>query len=859
MRAASTRRLIWLARRLPSLLLSATLFAWLPRAALAQEKELKLRLSEQLSRDAEQRPRRAARAPRVRDRSGTLRLRLSRQLTEPPAIAVISPGAPRPPAPLPLASPAPPVPPAPQRVMELLLQVDVNQQRLDEPVLVLRREDGTLLIAGEDLDRWRLRRPSTPPYEHEGRLFYPSSDLPSLKLSLDERTQTLTISADPQAFAGTVQAVSGQRYPPPVLPQPGGFFNYTLSGTRIQDTTTRNGLFEAGFFSQHGVFTSSVLTPDLTRSQGWLRLDSTYAVDYPAELVSVRLGDTITRPGTWGRAVRIGGAQYGTNFSTQPGFIRSPVLQAAGSAVLPSTVDVFMNNALVQRSTVPPGPFSIQNIPVVTGSGEVRMVVRDLLGREQVITQPFYSSATLLKQGLADYSYEVGAIRNNFAVESNDYGQAVGAATYRRGITDYFTAEVRGEATRDLQAVGFSSAVRAGNFGVLSGTFAGSRSEAGVGRLLGLGVEHLSGSISVALQTQVTSSDFRQTGMEPNELPRRRQTFGTIGYAMGPLGSLSATYGIQQFRDQAQAEIATLTYSVPLGKVGNLSLTALRSYGAAGATTVFATVTIPLGELTSGTVTFDRTRDSATGATSENRTLVMQKGLPLGDGYGYRVQRRNEDLLGSYSLQTGVGTYVLEASRPKEGPGAARVGITGGIGVVGGHPFFSRALTDSFGVVRVADYSNVRVLQDNQVVAQTDGQGYAVLPRLRAYDRNQVSIDHNDLPFDATLDRLRLDAVPYLRSGVLLEFPVHRVRAATLHVLLEDGTPLPSGALARFEGKDKQFPVALRGEAYLEGFEQTNRIVFTWRGQSCTLEVPYPRTSDLLPELGTFVCKGVMP
>src|SRR2546422_5103154 len=247
MRAASTRRLIWLARRLPSLLLSATLFAWLPRAALAQEKELKLRLSEQLSRDAE---------------------------------PVISPGAPRATAPSPLASPAPPVPPAPQRVMELLLQVDVNQQRLDEPVLVLRREDGTLLIAGEDLDRWRLRRPSTPPYEHEGRLFYPSSDLPSLKLSLDERTQTLTMSADPQAFAGTVQAVTGQRYPPPVLPQPGGFFNYTLSGTRIQDTTTRNGLFEAGFFSQHGGFTSSVLAPELTR--GWLRLDSTYAVEYPA-------------------------------------------------------------------------------------------------------------------------------------------------------------------------------------------------------------------------------------------------------------------------------------------------------------------------------------------------------------------------------------------------------------------------------------------------------------------------------------------------------------------------------------------------------------------------------------------------
>src|SRR5438046_10455268 len=127
--------------------------------------------------------------------------------------------------------------------------------------------------------------------------------------------------------------------------------------------------------------------------------------------------------------------------------------------------------------------------------------------------------------------------------------------------------------------------------------------------------------------------------MEPNELPRRRQTFGTIGYAMGPLGSLSATYGIQQFRDQAQAEIATLTYSVPLGKVGNLSLTALRSYGAAGATTVFATVTIPLGGLPWGPVPFAGPGAGATGATSENRPLAIQKACPLGHGFGYAGRR----------------------------------------------------------------------------------------------------------------------------------------------------------------------------------------------------------------------------
>src|SRR5207302_641263 len=119
MRAVSTPRLIWPARRLPSLLLSATLFAWLPRAALAQETELKLRLSEQLSPGV---PRPEAPSPLAPPaaQETELELRLSEQL---------SPGAPRVEAPSPLATPAPPVAPAPQPVMEMLLQVDVNRQQ----------------------------------------------------------------------------------------------------------------------------------------------------------------------------------------------------------------------------------------------------------------------------------------------------------------------------------------------------------------------------------------------------------------------------------------------------------------------------------------------------------------------------------------------------------------------------------------------------------------------------------------------------------------------------------------------------------------------------------------------------------
>jgi outer membrane usher protein len=162
-------------------------------------------------------------------------------------------------------------------------------------------------------------------------------------------------------------------------------------------------------------------------------------------------------PGAWGRSVRFGGVQYSTNFATQPGYITFPSIASGGQAALPSTVDVFVNNALVAQKTVLPGPFSITNIPTVNGSGNVRLVVRDLFGREQVISQPFYASVNLLKAGLEDFSYEAGVERSNFGTESGDYGHAVASATYRRGLTGRLTGEIRGEASRDLGVAGIAA------------------------------------------------------------------------------------------------------------------------------------------------------------------------------------------------------------------------------------------------------------------------------------------------------------------------------------------------------------------------------------------------------------------
>src|SRR5205807_1753009 len=83
---------------------------------------------------------------------------------------------------------------------------------------------------------------------------------------------------------------------------------------------------------------------------------------------------------------------------------------------------------------VPSGPFTIQDLPVVTGGGDARIVVRDVLGRERVVYLPYYASPRLLQQGLHDFSYEIGAVRENFGITSADYGRFMSAATHRLGL-----------------------------------------------------------------------------------------------------------------------------------------------------------------------------------------------------------------------------------------------------------------------------------------------------------------------------------------------------------------------------------------------------------------------------------------
>lgn len=748
-----------------------------------------------------------------------------------------------------------PVSAAREEFVPMLLMLDINAQNLDETALVLQDAQGTLYASASDLTRWRLRLPAVQPVKFEGALYYRLTALAGITTQLNKATQTLSISVNPEAFATTTALARVDNYSPPIRPSPGMFFNYDVFVEHSNFAgTAESGFFETTAFNSMGTAVSNFMQQSGRGAGRSVRLDTTLTLDRPERAASFRFGDAVSRgAGMWGNALRFGGVQYASNFATQPGFITAPIQNFIGQATLPSTVDVYVNNVLTTQKNVPPGPFSISSLPVVNGQGNVRMVVRDVLGREQVITQPFYANATLLRPSLQDFSFELGAVRDGFGIRSNTYGRRFVAGTYRRGLSDRLTAESHVQVQSGARSTfGLGATALLPSVGVFHAAIAGSRSEAGNGRLWAFGVEHQTQMFNVGARTQLVSEHFLQLGSESGWQTPRRSTSANVGLVAGQSGSIGMGYVAQSATAGGPLKIASISYSQSLHRHGYLSISASKTLSGQPNHAIGINWSMPLGDnlnLNIGT--------STSGHDQHQTDVQVQRNLRNEDGYGYRLQASdNEQQQGTLLLQNNVGSYTFEAAN-FQGQARVRSGISGAVALLGGAAFFSRRISDSFGLVQLPGMENVRVYVDNQLAGRTDVNGNALLPRLRPYDNNLIRVEQLDLDLDAKIESLTMNPVPYYRSGVVIRFPIVRSNGAMLRLVSDDGKDLPAGALVAVVGQETQFPVAMDGAVYVTGLTAMNRMHARWQEKHCTLNIPFQASSDPLPHLGTFVCKAV--
>ncbi len=732
-----------------------------------------------------------------------------------------------------------------------IVAISVNDQRAVPTLVVVRDSAGGLWLAESDFAQLRLRTPASGAVDVDGQRYF-RLDAASNAV-IDETTQSIRLTLPAAAFVETRSAAGASKLPDVTPARLGGFVNYDVYGAETDDESSFGAIVEAGLFGSAGVLTNSMLGANAESRASAVRLDSTWTLDLPKKLQTLRIGDSINATGAWGQAARFGGVHLGTNFATQPTLVTTPLLLAQGEAILPSTVDVFVNGQRVANQTVEPGPFTIDRVPAINGAGQMQVVVTDALGRQQILSQPYYTGPALLRAGLVEYSFDAGAIREDYTRRSNAYGDFMMSGTFRRGITDHLTTELHAEGeSGGAGAVGIDAALQAGTIGVatLTGALGG---DGNLGWLGGIGFQRAGPRLSVFAQTRYTSEQFEQLGTAARVDRPKQRTFGGFGFTLGEYGNLQLSYGRQSYWTRTSAEVFGLSHSVTLGNFGYLGFIASRSTGDGSSTDVFMNLTVPLGERRTASLGLQKSQ-ATSGDHAVEAVASVQQSLPAGIGAAYYVEvSSNANGQLDYYYQGAAGLVGAHYAR-RDAQDGWRVDATGGLAITSAGIMPARTLDESFAVVELADYAGLTVYVDNQPVGRTDRSGRVLLDSMRPYETNTVSVDPAELPFDASLAAPAMTVTPAYRSGPVVRFPVIRASAVTFRLLQSDGRAVPPGAIVAT--RSERAPVARDGLVYLTSAEGEHDATAQWPGHRCSFQFSRPEAAGPQPDLGDITCRG---
>jgi outer membrane usher protein len=751
-------------------------------------------------------------------------------------------------------------PPQPE---QLLVDFTVNGLRQPEIAHAERGLDGRVLVASDDWRAARLKPPGQPLSMADGTPGFALDAVAGLRYTVNQQRMSIDVVAPPPAFAASTMDTQQAQEAVPPKPTPGALLNYDLTFMRRAGApATSAATVEAVGFGPLGTVRTSALANDDGQRRHLERLDSYWQYDMPQSMQTLVLGDTVGVGGGWSQPVRYGGLRWGRDFGLRPGFVTMPLQSLTGEAALPSTIDLLVNDSRRFSQSASPGPFDITNVPVITGAGELSLVVRDILGRQTVIRQSYYASPRLLAPGLSDFSLDAGWLRTGYGRDSQ-YGDAFGAATARLGITSRLSVEGRVELQRERQASGFEAAGLIGTWGVWRlGTAASRDHVRGApeqGALSEVGIERSTPLGGGALQYTRATRGFAPFGeSSAPEAPAdrsREQVLVSMGGRLWGAVNGGVTYARRVQWSGERASTVGLSMNIPVGQMAVLTLAAARRdetrawFGSVN-------LNVPLGT------------DQYLGSRLERRedghmtaSVLAVRNPPPGPGLGWHAETSSEPqqrARGSVQYNTDYSELTAEMVADADTQVSSHAGAHGTVGIMAGLPFASRPIgQSSFAVVQVDGLPDVPIKRSNQIVARTDARGLAFVPGLIPWHKNAIEIDAADLPLDVETRGVRQEVIPYAQSGTMVKFDVRRTRQALLVLRQRDGQPVPVGARVQLLPGGAEFDAGRRGEVWLTDLVDRMRATVRWPGGGCDLDLHVPPSENGAPaSLGPLVCDG---
>jgi outer membrane usher protein len=594
-----------------------------------------------------------------------------------------------------------------------------------------------------------------------------------------------------------------------------------------------------------------------------MRFDTTVTLSLPAKRLTLRIGDTVTSTVAWSRATRLGGVQFGTDFDLQPYLVTVPIPTFFGSAVLPSTADVYVDGMKRFSGSVPPGPFAIGVGPSrIDGAGSAQLVLTNILGQISAITLPIYETPMVLRKGLDDWSLESGFIRRSYGLSSFSYWQEpAGSGSWRHGLTDTMTVSAHAEVSHAVDNIGVGAVFVMGQAGVVSASAAQSWSGSGSGRMLAISYTLTAHQFHFAASTQRTYGPYADLasvqGAGQNDAVPRVSDIIQAGWSSPRFGNFGVNCVRRQVAGQENASYGGLFWAKSLGKRLSLYISgnqnfARHSFNRGSDRNLFLTLSFtPNARVHASTDGSAQSHASSIDATLQS--------LP--------------DPAGGFGWKAGALYDVTGASASAEGEwlgsaGDARIGAvhspiqndgyfaySGSIAMIDGGVFAGRRINNSFAVVSTDGLAHVPVTFQNRLIGKTDGNGRLLVADLNAYQHNQLGIDATNIPDGYQVEKLDIDATPAGHAGVAVHFAIRQFSGLTLTLVRPSGEAVAVGTPTAIAG-GATLTVGFDGQLYIENPPPGARVVAQSPDHACHFTLPATIARGDITRLGTVVCEN---
>lgn len=637
-------------------------------------------------------------------------------------------------------------------------------------------------------------------------------------------------------------------------------YSFSLSHQKDKKNSQSSARLLPDLFSStpYGFFRNSFLFNVDEKTNEMIRLTSYWGIDDPSNFNRWRFGDSVTESTSWGAGIHFSGIQLSRGFYMDPNFITYPLPSIKGSAATTSSIDILSENVKLYEADLPPGEFSVDQLPVITGPGNMIVETTDLTGNKHKVTISYFTSPHALKEGLSNYSLSFGMARKDFGRKSNSYENAVFSGNYSYGITDYLTGKTTFQSLSKGLSVGSIGGVvpvkLPGAAGVTLNTdVAASHLQGGTYYLTSYGADFRTLWTTIGVRLVRNDKKFVNIATYPRSYASKKSIRSVINQSLGSYGTLSASYTDVKRSKKDHVRFAQASYHFRVNRA-DINFHVNRFIGKE---TIYSiSFRVPLGgNLYSNT---DIQKKKRITGSSEIQKPVENYGV------GYRVKGRYDDynaVSGDIYIRQEKADFFGQANYTSVASNY-HANITGSIVQDDSDIFFTQQINDGYGLVKTGKYKGLSVYKENNFVGETSESGKLIIPSLISYVPSKISIKTDELDTNSSVQATQLSATTKYSSGVEINFDIKEVHRLLFYLYDKEGKPIPVGVAG--EINKKEVIVGHEGTVYMEiedDSELLDGLIELEEGKKCSISYNIDKKiySEIeegdVVDMGKIICK----